>query len=188
MAEQEVASENPLENFVTYVKRALDIVQLKADAIDKLSGDETAFTMGLVIIALAGVAASIGTFNPFGLVAFPVFFLVLAFVFGGVFHLLATQAFKGEGEFITFFRPYSHGHILFWSLLIPVLNLVILPWLASLWLLVVTALVVERVYQLDRAKAIATVAIPSIALFLLAFMFFSFVAWMLFLFGLRATG
>ena len=61
-----------LDTFVDYVKQALEIVQLKTEAIDQARRDDEAFTMGLVIIALGGVGAAIGNLTPFGLIMFPV--------------------------------------------------------------------------------------------------------------------
>jgi hypothetical protein len=168
-----------LDNFVEYLKQAIDIVQLKEDAIDRARGDEEAFTMGLVIIALAGIGAAIGSLFPFGLVAFPVMYIVGAFIFAAIVHLLATMVFKGEGEFIEFFRPYALAYVLQWVNAVWVLN-VVLGWLAGLWMLVVTVICVERSYKLDRAQAIATVAIPVAVLFLLSMMFFAMVGVALF--------
>ena len=101
-----------LDSFVAYVKQAIDIVQLKADAIDRARGDEEAFAMGLVIIALGGVGGAIGSFNPFGVIFYPVFFLVGAFVGAAILHLLATVAFGGKGEFMELFRPFSLSYVL----------------------------------------------------------------------------
>lgn len=187
MDDQEAVKENPIESFAGYVKDALEIVQLKTHAIDDAAGDHNAFTMGLVVIALAGVATSIGTYRPFGLIAFPVFAIVSAFISAGVFHLLATQAFKAEGDFLAFFRPFSLPHILLWVNVIPGLNMLLLFWLAWFWLLVVTVVVLERVYTLDRAKAIATVAIPTVAMFVVVVVFGALLVSLLYLVGVRAT-
>lgn len=176
MAEQEgITADNWFDNFVEYVKQALEIVQLKGDAIDRASQDEEAFAMGLIVIALAGAGLAIAFVNPFGLIAFPVLWIVIAFIWAGVFHLLATLAFKGEGEFMDFFRPYALAFVLFWVNVVPGLN-VVLGWAAGLWLLVVAALCVERVYGLDRPRAIATVGIPTAAVLALVFVFGVFVA------------
>jgi hypothetical protein len=61
---------------------------------------------------------------------------------------------------------------------------VILGWLAGLWMLVVAVICVERAYKLDRAKAIATVAIPVAVLILFSLMFFAMVGMAIF-FGTR---
>ena len=108
MAEPTEANKNPVESFVDYVYNAFEIVQLKTDQIDNTAKDEGAFVMGLVIIALAGVAGAIGTFSMRGLVFYPVLAVVGAFLFTGLLHLLATLLFKGEGDFLEFFRPISH--------------------------------------------------------------------------------
>ncbi len=172
-----------LDDFVGYVKQAIDIIQLKEDAIDRARADEEAFTMGLVIIVLAGIGAAIGSMVPFGLVAFPVLLLVVAFVSAAIVHLLATMVFKGEGEFIDFFRPYSLAYVLTWVSVIPMLN-VVLGLVAGLWVPVVAVICVERNYSLDRPQAIATVAIPVVTFFILSMMLFAVVGVALVL-GLR---
>ncbi len=175
MTEQETQSAGGwLDSFVEYVKQAIDIIQLKADAIDRARGDEEAFTMGLMIIALGGLGAAIGSLNPFGVVLYPVFLLVGAFVGAAILHLLATVAFGGEGEFMEFFRPFSLAYILTWVNVVWVLNVVLSP-LAGLWICVVAVVCVERNYGLDRTRAIATVAIPLLVMLVLSMMFFAVV-------------
>ena len=163
-----------LDDFVGYVKQSIDILQLKGDAIDQARGDEEAFTMGLVIIALGGVGAAVGSFNPFGIIVFPVLFLVGAFVGAAILHLLATVAFGGKGEFMEFFRPFSLSCILTWINIAWALKVVLGP-LAGLWICVVAVVCVERNYGLDRTRAIATVAIPVLVILALSMMFFAVV-------------
>jgi len=175
MAEPTEANKNPIESFVDYVYNAFEIVQLKTDQIDSTAKDEGAFVMGLVIIALAGVAGAIGTFSMRGLVFYPVLAVVGAFLFTGLLHLLATLLFKGEGDFLEFFRPASHTYILHWVMVVPVLGWALAP-IAGIWGLVVSVLIVERIYGLDRAKAIATVAIVVGAFMLLSIILVSMMA------------
>lgn len=163
MAEPQVATQSPFDNFIDYVKQALEIVQLQPDAIDRASKDEGAFMMGLIIIAIGGVAMAIGSLAFFGIVAFPIMLIVGAFVFTGILHLLATMAFKGQGEFIEFFRPISLAYVLTWVNVVPFLN-AILGLVAGIWMMVVAVVVVERTYSLERPQAIATVVIPAVVL------------------------
>jgi len=162
-----------LDNFVEYVKQAIDIIQLKTDAIDRARGDEEAFTMGLVIIALGGIGAAIGYLNPFGVIFMPVVSLVMAFVVMAILHLIATLLFGGQGEYVRLFRPLSLAYVLTWVNVVWILNFILSP-LAGIWWCVVAVLCIEREYGLDRGKAIATVAIPVVVLFLLAVMFLAF--------------
>ncbi len=180
MTEPTETQKNPVETFVDYVQDALKIIQLKTEQIDKTAKDEGAFVMGLVIIALAGVASAIGTFNFPGLIFNPVLSIVGAFLVTGLLHLLATLLFKGEGDFLEFFRPVSLTYILYWVMVIPFLGWALSP-LAGIWGLVVSVLIVERVYGLDRAKAIATVAIVIGAFMMLFIIFGSMMAmlWMM---------
>lgn len=155
-----------LDNFVEYLKQSIDIIQLNEDAIDQARGDEEAFMMGLVIIALGGIAEAIGSMSSFGLVFYPVIYVFSAIIFAVILHLLATMLFKGSGDFIDFFRPYSLAFVLSWVNAIWVLNSV-LAWVAGFWMLIVTGSILERNYSLDRSRAIATVAIPVVVLLIL---------------------
>ena len=184
MTEQQTQTAgNWLDSFVEYVKQAVDIIQLNEEEIDRARGDEEAFTMGLVIIALGGLAAAIGTVSPFGVIALPVFFVVGAFIGAAILHLLATVAFGGEGEFMEFFRPFSLAYIVTWVNVVWILNTVLAP-LAWLWICVVAVICVERNYGLERTRAVATVAIPVLVVFALSVMFFAVVG-MAMLFWLR---
>ena len=155
-----------LDNFVEYVKQAIEIIQLNEDAIDRARDDEEAFMMGLVIIALCGIAAGVGEMSAGVAVSWTVLFIVFALAFAVSLHLLATMFFNGEGEFIGFFRPYSLAFVLLWVQAIWILNSVLIL-IAGFWLLVVTSSILERNYSLDRPQAIATVAIPVVALFVM---------------------
>lgn len=170
MTEPTETKQNPVESFVDYVQDALEIVQFKTGQIDKTAKDEGAFVMGMVIIALSGIALAIGRFDFPGLVFNPVLAVVFAFIWTGLLHLLATLVFKGEGDFIEFFRPISHAYVLLWAMVIPFFWFP-LGMIAGLWAAAVCVLIVERIYGLDRARAIATVAIPIGAFLLLLFVF-----------------
>lgn len=185
MAEQEAVNQSPVAGFVEYVKQALEVVQLKPGPIDALAGDERAFAMGLGIVAIGGVAGAIGTLMLPGIIFYPILMIVGAFIGAGLLHLLATLAFKGQAEFMAFFRPFSHTFVLTWVTVIPILGWM-LGMLANLWMLVVTVVIIERVYRLDRAKAIATVAILVGAGFLLVAVFGGLAAMMVWMMMARS--
>lgn len=187
MTEQQVQTAGGwLDSFVEYVKQALDIIQLKAEAIDRARGDEEAFTMGLIVITLGGIGAAVGLINPFGVVVFPVVYLVGAFIGAAILHLIATMVFGGEGEFVSFFRPFALTYVLAWVNVIWVLNWVLSP-IAGLWMCVVWVVCIEREYGLDRGKAIATVAIPVAILFFLGMLFLAFLGAAAVFLGMRLT-
>ena len=104
---------------------------------------------------------------------FPVVYLVGAFIGAAILHLIATMVFGGEGEFVSFFRPFALTYVLAWVNVIWVLNWVLSP-IAGLWMCVVWVVCIEREYGLDRGKAIATVAIPVAILFFLGMLFLAF--------------
>lgn len=158
-------------NFGDNIQRALRVVQLDRLAIDATARDESAFTLGVATIALGGAAYAIGTLNvPIGLLTHAVGWLLVAVLFGGALHLLAVLAFRGQGAFVPFFRAFSHTFVAQWITAVPMLGPPVL-WLACLWQLVVTVVILERLYGLDRTRAVLCVGILTAAVLLLLLVF-----------------
>ena len=59
-------------SFGDYVMQGSEIVQIKPKAIVGAAKDPRAFGMGLVFIAIAGVAAALGSWNPPGIILMPI--------------------------------------------------------------------------------------------------------------------
>ena len=52
--------------FVDYIKQGWDAAQLKTDSIRQLADDNDAIGPAIGILAIGGVCAGIGSFNPVG--------------------------------------------------------------------------------------------------------------------------
>ncbi len=147
--------------FVDYLKKGWEIVQLKTDAIDQIAADEKAFGPAIGILAIGGVCGALGILNLPGIVMFPVMRVIGFFIFIGIIHFAATSILGGKGDFKAVFTPPAVGSVISWVGIIPLLG-TFLAGLAGIWMLVVTVVTVERVYGLDRGKAIIAVAIPVV--------------------------
>jgi len=161
-------------SFFDYVKQGWEVVKLKVEASDKLATDEKAFGPAIGIAAIAGVCYAIGSFQLPGIIYFPILTILKAFIFTGIMHFAATTFFGAKGEFKHLFTPVACAMMVLWVAIIPVIGPLFLGFLAGIWLLVVSVIVVERTYKLDRGKAIVTVAIPVVVGLILAAMLMAF--------------
>jgi len=148
-------------SFMDYLKKGWEVVQLKTGAIDQLSADEKAFGPAIGIVAIGGVCGALGIFNLPGVVMFPIMRIIGYFLFIGIVHFAATSFLGGKGDFKALFTPPAVGSFISWIAIVPFLG-TLLAGLAGLWMLVVTVVTAERVYGLDRGKAIVAVAIPVV--------------------------
>ncbi len=158
-------------SFFDYVKMGWEVIKLKAEAIEKLAAEEKGFGPAIAIIAIGGACGALGTIQAAPLfVVFAVAALVGMFIFTGIVHFAATSFLGGKGEFKPFFVPVGCGALITWATIIPVIG-PLLSWLAGIWLLVVSVLVTEKVYGLDRGKAVVAVAIPVVILLIIGSIF-----------------
>jgi hypothetical protein len=148
-------------SFGDYLKRGWEVVRLKTEAIDALAQDEKAFGPAVGVVALSGLCWAIGTLQPWGIILWPIARVIGFFIFIGIIHLAATAIFGGKGEFRALFNPIGCAVLVTWVAIIPILGIP-LGVLAGLWLLVPSVLTVERLYGIDRTKAIISVLIPVI--------------------------
>jgi len=156
--------------FMDYLKKGWEVVQLKTDAIDQLAADEKAFGPAIGILAIGGVCGALGIFNLPGIVMFPVMRVIGFFIFIGIIHFVSTSMLGGKGDFKAVFIPPAVGSFISWVGIVPFLG-VFLAGLAGIWMLVVTVLTVERVYGLERGKAIIAVAVPAVLGIIIAMIF-----------------
>ena len=156
--------------FVDYLKKGWEVVQLKTAAIDELAADEKAFGPAIGILAIGGICGALGVFNLPGIVMFPVMRIIAFFIFIGIIHFAATSILGGKGDFKAAFIPPAVASLISWVGIIPLLG-AFLAGLAGIWMLVVTVLTVERVYGLERGKAVIAVAIPVVLGIVVAMIF-----------------
>ena len=161
-------------NFGYYVRKALDVVKLDTSAMKSLAKDQKAFGIGTGILALAGVAAGIGSLNPFAVILAPIAIIIMSLIGIGVVHLIALL-FGGKGTYTELYNVVSHSAILNWTMIIPIIG-VFLGFLANLWRLVVLVFALQSVHHLSQGKAIVVVLIPVLIGFLLMFVLFSIAA------------
>jgi len=150
-------------SFVDYIKKGWEVIQLKTDAVKELAADEKGIGPAIGILAIAGACAGIGALNFVMVIGFAIGWLIWGFVFVAITHFAATTFFGGKGKLTSLVVPVFCGSLVLWVSIVPVLGPMFLSFLASLWMLVITVVCVENVYEgVDRGKAIASVAIPVV--------------------------
>ena len=154
--------------FADYIKRGWDAAQLKTDSIRQLADDAEAIGPAIGILAIGGVCAGIGSFNPIGFFVLPFMRVIGAFIFVAITHFLATTFFEGKGKLTSLAVPLFCASVISWVAIVPLLGPTFLAGLAGLWMLVVMVVSVEVVYGIDRGKAIAVVAIPVVVFLVIA--------------------
>ncbi|MBP7148329.1 MAG: YIP1 family protein [Acidobacteria bacterium] len=131
-------------------------------ALREVAADANALIPALVILAIAGVAAGIGSLNPLMVVVFIVLVPLWSFVWVGILHLL-SMLFGGKGGYMPFFQAYGHGvGLVNWVGVVPFVGGLV----AMVWGIIVSVVIVEEVHALPRGKAIAVVLIPLAVLLL----------------------
>jgi hypothetical protein len=148
-------------SFGDYLKKGWEVVKLKVEAIDQLAHDDKAFGPAVGVIAISGACWGIWSFLFVGIIVGPIVSLICFFIFTGIVHLVAAVLFGGKGEFKQFFSPIGCAAFITWIGIIPFIGtfFAVLAWL---WLLVPSVVAVEKVYGLDRGKAIVCVAAPVV--------------------------
>lgn len=152
--------------FSDYIKHGWYAAQLKGEAIDGLAQDKEGLGPAVGILAIAGVCAAIGTLNGLGIIYLPIVRIIAVFIGVGIMHFVAT-VFGGKAHFWNIFVPISCASVITWIAVIPFVGPVI-AFLASLWLLVVAVVVIERAHGIDRGKAIVAVLTPVVLFIILA--------------------
>ena len=157
-------------SFADYLRKGWDVAQLKLEAIDALAADEKAFGPAAGIVAISGACWALGALQPLGIIYGPILRLVGFFIFVGIVHFVATTFLGGKGEFRKLFSPVGCAVLITWVSIIPVLG-VALGALAGLWVLVPAVLTAERVYGIDRGKAVVAVLTPIVLFLILGAVF-----------------
>lgn len=146
--------------FGDYVKKGIEVAQLKKDVVQMLAADKDAFGPALGILAIGGVCGAIGALSLWGIIVMPIARVVGMFIVVAIMHFVATSFMGAKGgQFSGLFVPLSCASVITWVGIIPFIGPV-LVFLAGLWLLAVAVIVIEHVYQIDRTKAIIVVAVP----------------------------
>ena len=153
------------------IRSAFDILRFRAAAVDEASNDEGAFLAAATIAALAGIAAAAGFGSSLaGHLGYSVVYLAGSFLFAGVIHLGAVVVLNAKRDFLAFYRPFGHTYLALWIIGIPVIQ-VFFGWAVWLWQLASVVFIAERVYGLDRGRAVALIAVPAVAGLVVAVVF-----------------
>jgi len=152
--------------FQDAVKKGIELVKLNRAAYKEVAVEPDAFTQGLIITALAGIAMWLSPvgFTGWGIILGPIKALIGLFVGTLILHALATL-FGGKGDYMDLLRVLGVGRVLGWLFIIPVLGA-----LANLWALVMAVVAIEEIHQLDRTKAILCVVLPFAVVMILGFL------------------
>jgi len=163
-------------SFLDRIRLAVEMLAFRASAIDAVAGDSGAFVPGVAIVALAGVArsADYGLFVP-AYVGNAIVMVVWSLILAAMVHLVATQVFAARRRFLPLYRVVSHTYLLLWIVGIPVVERFFIPLLA-VWQLAVIAYATERIYRLDRTRAVAAVLLSALIGLLALAMLSGFVA------------
>ncbi len=139
------------------IKEGVEIVKLNREAIRRVAAEPEAFSMGIIITALQGIAAWLEptSCKAWELFTNPPLAIFWLFVFSAIFHFVALLL-GGRGDYMALLRVAGVGHVLGWVLIV--------PWLGKLacllWSPVVAVVVLQEVYRLDQFKAIMCVVLP----------------------------
>ncbi|MBN2565095.1 MAG: hypothetical protein JXB46_05240 [Candidatus Eisenbacteria bacterium] len=159
-------------SFADYIKAGWEAAKLNAEMIRKLSTEKEGIGPAIGILAISGIAFGIGSFSLGGMFLWPIIRVIGGFIFVAIVHFIATTFFEGKGQLTGLALPVFCASVIAWVTIIPVVGPVILGPLTGLWLLVVTVFSVELIYGIDRARAIAVVAIPFVVFLVIAFFLF----------------
>lgn len=158
--------------FGDYIRKGIEIVQLKRDAVRTLAEDREGLGPALGIVAIGGVCFAIGALSALGIIFMPIVRVIGFFVVIAIMHFVATSFMGGRTASMTgLFVPLGCASVISWIGIIPFIGPV-LAFLTGIWLLVVGVITVEHVYQIDRTKAIIVVAVPVVLAIILWFIVF----------------
>lgn len=162
--------------FLAQIRRAVDVLRLRADAIDAVATDRNATLGAFAIVALAGVAAAsdAGLFLP-AYLGMAVAYVLVSLAVAGVIHLGASQVLRARGDFLAFYRAFAQTYLLLWLVGVPLVQALLL-WGLWAWQIAVTCYCAERVYRLARVRAVGVVVVPLLALLLAIGLLSSFLA------------
>jgi len=151
---------------VDAIREGVEIVKLNREAVRRVAAEPEAFSMGIIITAVMGLAAWLEptTHRSWEIFTGPIAALFWLFAFTAVFHFAALML-GGRGDYMALLRVFGVGRVLGW--------IVIIPWLGKLvftiWTLAIAVVVIGEVHRLDQFKAILCVVLPIIALLFLWF-------------------
>lgn len=153
------------KDFKKYLLLALDILKLDKKAIKKVAKDKEACKWGVLFMVIAGLAGAIGIFNPLMLIWMPISYIISFSIAIAIFWLFARM-FGGKAKLVEQYRAQSIGIVGYWVGVIPFIGPMLL-WLIEIWYLVISVKIIEELHGISRAKAILSVVLPAVIIFVI---------------------
>lgn len=163
-------------DFLERIRTAVDVLRLRAGAVDAALADEGGFAPAMTIVALAGVAEAAGTAAPLAVAAGLVIVQLLAsLLLAAVVHLGARLTIDPRADFIRFYRAFGYTYLAVWLTGIPIVH-ALFGWGLWLWHIAAAVYVAERCYRVERVRAVLLVGLPVAAGLVLTLLFHGVVA------------
>ncbi|MBU0980458.1 MAG: hypothetical protein KJ709_06625 [Nanoarchaeota archaeon] len=159
-------------SYLSILKLSFDIIKLRKQAVKNLIADSTATGTGIVTMILASIFSIIGA----GSIYYngPIFAAViithlLTYLIGVSLNHVFAGLLKGKGRWIFLFRAYTNCSVIYWFGIIPYIGKYI-GFIASLWMIIVSVFLIERIYGLSRGMAILAFVLPIIIISIIIMM------------------
>jgi hypothetical protein len=150
-----------------YFRKAIEIIKLNRLTMAQVARDPNALRFGIAVTAIGGALAFIPGKNLSGVFVGALFSIFTLFLFAGFIHLFCGYS-KGKEEYLGFARIVGLTGILDWTVIIPLVGLVV-----TIWSVVISIIAAQVVYHLTGAKATLAVLISAFVLWTIALTIFS---------------
>jgi hypothetical protein len=149
-----------------YFKKAVQVIKLHQPAMMEVAQDENALRFGILVTAVGGALAFMPGKNLGAPLVGALFSILILFLFAAFVHLFCGYT-KGKQEFMGFVRIISVAGILDWAVIVPYADGIV-----AVWSIVVSVAAAMEVYHLRQAKAVFTVVISAVILWVVSLMIF----------------
>ena len=150
-----------------YFRKAIEIIKLNQRTMAQVARDTNALRFGIAVTALGGALAFIPGKSLSGVFIGALFSILSLFLFTGFIHLFCGYS-KGKEEYLGFARIIGLTGILDWTVIIPLVGLVV-----TIWSVVISIVAAQVVYHLTGARATLAVLISAFVLWMIALTIFS---------------
>jgi hypothetical protein len=149
-----------------YFRKAIEIIKLNRLTMAQVAGDLNALRFGVAATAIGGALAFIPGKSLAGVFIGALFSILALFLFSGFIHLFCGYS-KGKDEYIGFARIIGLTGILDWTVIIPLVGLVV-----TIWSVVIAIVATQVVYQSTGTRATFAVLISAVVLWTIALSLF----------------
>ena len=153
--------EDFLTRFKKYLEISFEIAKLNKKKVSEAAKDSEATLWGLLFTAVAGLATSIGTVSVDNAIVLAAGYIVWTVMFTLVLFIV-SKLFGSKASYVQIFRPRALSSVTYWVGAVPGIGPSLL-WIAEIWLVVVSIVIVKRVCKLGLWQSVVVVLIPVIA-------------------------